>query len=93
MKLSQFETIVKNNLPKWEVEIYSKNAKLSLKDCWSRDNEIHSSDLDYIKQIFEISHITVTNNARMWERNNIGITSVINLTHHLEFEKEEWEEY
>lgn len=82
MKLSEFTTLLKNNLPKWEIDI----------DGWSEENKIHSSDLDYIKSIFKLNHVTVVNRVCKWERNDIAIVSTIDLKHDIKLEKEEWEE-
>lgn len=92
MKLSEFETILKNNFPKWDIEVYDKTARFTLKDCWSEENQIHSNDLEYIRLQFGLTYVTVKNKICKWERNSTRIESIIDINHSLKFEKEEWEE-
>lgn len=92
MKLSELETILKQNLPKWKVEIDKTSATLSI-ISWSTESHLHFADLEYIKNCFNLSELIVTNNIREWERNNFGIDHLINIDYKFEFEKEEWEEY
>lgn len=93
MKLSELKNTLKQNLPKWEVEIDDKSVKFTLKDKWSRENSITFWDLNYIKNTFHLNTIIVKNNTYEWEQNNIGINSAIQIENmKFEFEKEEWEE-
>ena len=86
MKLSEFKTLLQNNLPKWEISIDDDSARLTLND-WNKENKIHSSDLDYIKSIFKLNHVTVVNKVNRWECNDVAIVSEINLKHDIKFEK------
>lgn len=92
MKLSEFEKTLKQNLPKWKVEIDKTSATFSI-ISWSTESYLHFTDLEYIKNCFNLYELIVKNNIREWERNNFGIDHIIDITHNIKFEKEEWEEY
>lgn len=95
MKLSDFKNTLKQNLPKWEIEIDNESSiRFTLKDKWSRENSITFWDLNYIKNTFHLNTVIVKNNANKWSQNNVGITSTIQIEHNMKFEieKEEWEE-
>lgn len=83
MILSEFETILKNNFPKWDIEVYDKTARFILKDCWSEENQIHSNDLEYIRLQFGLTYVTVKNRIRYFDQHGAGIESVIDINHSL----------
>jgi hypothetical protein len=92
MKLSELETILKLNLPRWKVEIDKTTITFSI-ISWSGETYLYFSDFEYIKNYFKLHELIIKNNIREWERNNFGIDHTIDITHNIKFEKEEeWEE-
>lgn len=45
MKLSEFEKILKQNLPKWKVEIDKTSATFSI-ISWSTESYLHFTDIE-----------------------------------------------